>query len=166
VAPEPALAARLRRRLGARHVTTDLEPGRVDVRADVTRLPHRDATFDVVYCSHVLEHVVDDAGALREFRRVLVPGGRAVLMVPITRERTDEDPTVTDPRARLARFGQADHVRRYGADFGDRVRDAGFQLARIGVDAVATPAEVLTFGLTPASGDVWLGIRPGAPSRG
>ena len=45
------------------------------VRMDICDIPYRDNTFDVIYCSHVLEHVPDDRKAMREFLRVLKVGG-------------------------------------------------------------------------------------------
>jgi SAM-dependent methyltransferase len=45
-------------------------------------LPVADATFDVVLCTMVLEHVIDPRRVLSEARRVLRPGGRLVLTVP------------------------------------------------------------------------------------
>lgn len=45
------------------------------VRADVTRLPFDDATFDVVHAHQVLQHVPDPVAVLREMRRVCRPGG-------------------------------------------------------------------------------------------
>ncbi len=45
-------------------------------------LPFQDATFDVVICLEVLEHLVDPESVAREIRRVLKPGGRALLSVP------------------------------------------------------------------------------------
>lgn len=47
--------------------------------ASVTDLGFADESFDVVYSCKVLPHVPDIAGALREIRRVLVPGGRMFL---------------------------------------------------------------------------------------
>lgn len=44
-------------------------------------LPFPDDTFDVVLCQHGLQFVPDRAGAVREMRRVLVPGGRALVIV-------------------------------------------------------------------------------------
>jgi len=52
------------------------------VIGDVTRLPFWDGMFDKVIFSEVLEHVEDDAGALREVRRVLKKGGVVALTVP------------------------------------------------------------------------------------
>jgi SAM-dependent methyltransferase len=52
------------------------------LRADVCALPIADAGVDAVVSANLLEHVPDDLGALRETRRVLRPGGRAVFVVP------------------------------------------------------------------------------------
>jgi SAM-dependent methyltransferase len=45
-------------------------------------LPFADNTFDVVLLHEVLEHVTDDQATLREARRVLAPGGKAVIFCP------------------------------------------------------------------------------------
>src|SRR5882724_7193660 len=50
--------------------------------ASVTALPSGDAHFDAVVSADVLYHVDDDALALREFFRVLRPGGVVVLNLP------------------------------------------------------------------------------------
>jgi SAM-dependent methyltransferase len=52
------------------------------IRADACNLPIADGAFDAVVSANLLEHVPDDRGALREFHRVLRPGGRAVVIVP------------------------------------------------------------------------------------
>lgn len=128
IAPEQCFEGRLRARLGAGYLTADLYDPHVMERMDITGIQYPDETFDVVYCSHVLEHVADDLQAMREFRRVLKRSGWAVLLVPITADRTFEDPTVVRPSDRLRVFGQEDHVRRYGPDYVDRLRLAGFQV--------------------------------------
>jgi len=46
------------------------------IHADAHALPFPDATFDVVYCRYLLEHVADPVQVLREARRVLRFGGR------------------------------------------------------------------------------------------
>ncbi len=51
-------------------------------QADLDRLPFEDARFDLVTGTDVLEHIADDAGMLREIRRVLRPGGAVFLTVP------------------------------------------------------------------------------------
>ena len=78
-----------------------------------------------------LEHVADDMRALSEMKRVLRPGGWAILQIPFfypLRETTYEDRSITDPTEREIAFGQDDHVRMYGKDYGDRLANAGFEV--------------------------------------
>ena len=53
-------------------------------RADARALPFPEETFDLVMCSHMLEHVGDPVAVLREMTRVLRPGG-ALIMVATRR---------------------------------------------------------------------------------
>lgn len=119
------------------YVPVDLEPERYSIvpgvrRADLTALPFEDGAFDAVIASHVLEHIPDDRGAMREIRRVLKPGGVGLLMVPEATDGhgTDEDPSIADRRIRVERFGQEDHVRLYSRDdFVARLVECGFEVA-------------------------------------
>lgn len=126
VAPEPQLSRLFSRRPAIEYLSADLQNPAAMVKMDVTDIQYPDESFDVIYCSHVLEHVLDDVTAMAEFYRVLKPGGWAVLQVPITAERTLEDPAVTSPEERERMFGQWDHVRRYGPDYKERLVAAGF----------------------------------------
>ena len=130
VAPEPCLRkVLLTHGRPAIYVTADLEMPNVDVRMDITRIPHPSSFFDLIICNHVLEHVPDDGGALRELFRILRPGGWAILQVPIAPDLTAtiDGPAIRSPEERLKRFGQKDHVRLYAWDYLDRLRAAGFQ---------------------------------------
>jgi ubiquinone/menaquinone biosynthesis C-methylase UbiE len=122
---------------------------------DITDIQYEDQSFDVIYCSHVLEHVQNDKKALRELFRVLKNDGWAILLVPITSETTVEDPSIVDPIERLRAFGQEDHVRKYGRDYVDRLREAGFTVEITKVDDLVCADEVVRMGLTPASGEVY-----------
>ncbi len=126
VAPERQLARWFSECPSIDYLSADLLSSTAMVKMDITDIQYPDHTFDVIYCSHVLEHVPDDRRAMREFLRVLRPGGWAILQVPIMADRTIEDPTVTSPDERLRLFGQKDHVRRYGPDYANRLSESGF----------------------------------------
>ncbi|HBX89858.1 class I SAM-dependent methyltransferase [Alistipes sp.] len=143
IAPEVCLMRHLRPLFAAapeRYVTADLESPLADLHFDVQRIPLDDASFDAVICNHLLEHVADDRQALRELHRVLRPGGWGILLSPVERdrERTYEDDTITDPDERTRIFGQYDHRRIYGADYADRLREAGFEAVDIDYAASLT----------------------------
>lgn len=129
VAPELCFKPKFKQIPFLDYVSADLHDGDVTIKMDITNIPHIDNAFDIIFCSHVLEHVPDDRRAVREIMRVLRPGGWAVIMVPVRMNRlTDEDLTVTDPREREKRFGQHNHVRYYGRDITDRLKEAGFNV--------------------------------------
>ncbi|MGH2951516.1 MAG: class I SAM-dependent methyltransferase [Solirubrobacterales bacterium] len=151
LAPEPCLEPLLRRSAGDRYVTADLDPQGVDVELDVTAMPFEDARFDLVLCSHVLEHVDDDRAGMRELRRVAAPGATVVVLVPLLAagEPTREDPSVSDPDERLARFGQEDHVRIYGRDLSERLREAGLIASPTPFGELFPAADHARYGLDP-----------------
>lgn len=62
-------------------VAAGIAPGIEWRRGDVAALPFADGDFDVVLCEQALMFFPDRAGALRELRRVLAPGGRIALSV-------------------------------------------------------------------------------------
>ena len=112
VAPERSLQHCLRRFPEIDYLSADYDAKTAMEQMDITDIHYSDSSFDVIICNHVLEHVSDDARALREMFRVLRPGGWALLQVPIDfdREHTFEDAGITDPRERERAFGQFDHV--------------------------------------------------------
>ena len=114
-----------------------------------------DESFDVIYCSHVLEHVPDDRKAMREFPRVLKRGGWAILLVPINAGKTYEDASIAEPAERLRVFGQEDHVRNYGPDYVDRLREAGFAVTETRVPDLVSRDDAQLMGFTHAAGEVY-----------
>lgn len=135
--------SRLRR---LRLVGLDADPNRLSglasacpsaalVAGDAHHLPFPDGTFDKILLSEVLEHLEDDARALREVRRVLRPGGLLAVSVPHLRF-----PWLWDPisRAWTAIGGRplrdgplvgiwTNHLRLYTSDLlATRLQRAGF----------------------------------------
>ena len=123
-----------------------------------------DGPFDAVVCTQVMEYVPDVPAALREFARVLRPGGRALVL------DTDWDSAVwhvTD-RERHRRVMDAwdDHLAhpRLPCTLGPRLAEAGFADVRVDVIPLLNPVQDRN---TFSGGMVRMiaGVRAGA-SRG
>jgi SAM-dependent methyltransferase len=133
-APDFGLYLWLRNQPLVEYVATDIDSSRYrhieNMRdADLTSTSFSDNSFDIILCSHVLEHIPDDTAAFSELFRILRPGGHALLLTPFALDGlpTDEDPTINDPAEQNRRFGQWDHVRIYSRDdFVARMERAGF----------------------------------------
>lgn len=128
------------------------------VQAEAHALPYPDATFDLVTALDVIEHLDDDVAALREFQRVLKPGGHLLLYVP----------------ALPVLFGRHDrivhHRRRYMLGGLQRVVAAGgFQLLHASyVNLLVLPLVVLArlaLALVPHRPHVEMGLPPGPVNR-
>jgi SAM-dependent methyltransferase len=111
-APDPV--SPVLRRLLKELVTADLEPHGDSIRLDMRALDLPDACFDVVFASHVLEHIDDDIRAMHEVKRILKPGGIAILPVPIFVDKTIE--------YGVPALLEDEHMRAPGLDYFDRYR--------------------------------------------
>lgn len=144
-APQAAVG-RFIKPLASEYVSADLLRKDVDHNWNIEQIDCDDNSFDVVICSHVLEHVDADR-ALAEIKRVLNPDGVAFLMIPICEglDHTYENPDAAQGTNidRWMNFQQADHVRIFGRDFRDKVRSVGFNLS----EYVAEGTEAVTYGL-------------------
>ncbi len=131
IAPESCFIDRFEKMQQLDYITADLESPLAKVKMDIHEIPFDDHTFDVAMCNHVMEHVNDDIKAMSEIHRVLKPGGWAIIQVPMMKpglKVTYEDQSITEPQARYEAFGQEDHVRMYGEDYGLRLMQGGFQV--------------------------------------
>jgi SAM-dependent methyltransferase len=157
-APERAIQPLVRRSGPASYVTGDIVPGRADKVLNLEQIDLPDASFDVAIASHVLEHV-DDRKTLSELRRILRPGGQVIIMVPLVEgwDQTFEDPTKTAPDERQAYFGRYDHVRYYGSDLRERIRESGFVLDEF----TAGPVDSVDYRLSRGE-KVFLATKPGS----
>lgn len=57
--------------------------GTIDYVSDVTNIPTRDSSFDVIICTEILEHILSPDLAIKEFSRILKPGGRLYITAPL-----------------------------------------------------------------------------------
>lgn len=148
IAPERAVGRYLRSHAAASYVTMDLYAPKVSVNCDIAQTPFCSDEFDLIYCSHVLEHVPHDRAAMKELYRILAPQGLLVVMVPIGHGSTDESPEkAASPELRALNFGQDDHVRRYGLDIVDRLNEAEFKTFVASTDHPKYSSRKRKFGL-------------------
>ncbi|MFU8831793.1 MAG: class I SAM-dependent methyltransferase [Wenzhouxiangella sp.] len=144
-APEPSLADRFRA-IYTGYTTADLFKD-ADLRLDIEKIDLPSNSVNTIICNHVLEHV-SDRTALRELARVLSPTGALICSVPIVEgwDKTYENDAVTTAVEREKHFGQKGHLRYYGRDFRDRLREAGFVRSE---EITAEGPDVVEYALSP-----------------
>ena len=115
-------------------------------------IPYEDDSFDVIYNSHVLEHVPNDKKAMEELYRVVKPhslGGLVIIMVPIfyNLDKTFEKEEYNTPELRLKHYGQHDHVRIYGNDFLNKLKSVGFNVKVFSAKNLVEESDISRLGL-------------------
>jgi SAM-dependent methyltransferase len=134
-APETNLRKKIEQHAPLKYVKADLFSQDVAIqKIDATAISCEEASFDLVICNHVLEHIPDYMSALKEFFRVLKPGGMAILQTPYSKLLINsfEDEGINTDELRLIFHGQEDHVRVFGEKtFFKSLNDAGFIVNRI-----------------------------------
>ncbi len=154
VSPEPALYRVLSRiknlnyTIGTKYAEGTYYPKEISF-FDLRELPYSNATFDLIICNHVLEHIEDDRLAMSELYRVLKNNGQAILQVPISEQlpKTLENPAVISPADRHKIFGQFDHVRVYGSDYITRLESIGFKVEIIPSSAIQKKQNKINYAL-------------------
>lgn len=160
-APEQAFYKRFKKMKHLDYTTTDLNSPLADVKADICNLPFADHSFDSILCNHVLEHIPDDKKAMQELFRILKPGGMAIMQIPqdLNRAKTFEDNSIKDPKKRAEIFGQYDHVRVYGRDYFNKLRQVGFDVDEVDYTAILSLDEIEKYRL--AKGEIIpVGYKP------
>lgn len=127
LAPEPELSTYLAKIVGKGYEAADLDPKRYSARigTSVKRLDLCKVAselpsdhYDLVLHNHVLEHVPCNATwVVQNLHRAVKSGGAHVFSVPILAGyyAEDLDPQMTNDE-RQVRFGQHDHMRRFGRE--------------------------------------------------
>jgi predicted SAM-dependent methyltransferase len=122
----------MRNRKQLNYTTADFFRSDYDLLVDICNMTNiEDNQFDIVICSHILEHVPSPDGALREIMRILKTGGFAIIMVPLFNGvvSTIEEPRYNTEELRIKHYGQSDHVRLFAKEnFIQRIEEAGFDL--------------------------------------
>ena len=83
-APEKILYIVSQMGMNTHYSTTDLNMNNMDYpREDIQNLSFKDSSFDITLCNHVLEHVKNDAKALKELSRITKKNGFSIITIPI-----------------------------------------------------------------------------------
>lgn len=129
------------RQIFSKHIkgyeTADLFMAGVDHKVDIRALPFPDGSYDMVLASHVLEHIREDVTAISEIRRILRPGGIAVLPVPIVTEKSIEYP---EPNP-----FESFHMRAPGPDYYDKYREYFSRVDLYGSDSFPPQYQVYVY---------------------
>ena len=130
IAPEKHLV-KLFKSISTKYICGDIEHKNIDsfIKIDVTNMSFKNE-FDLIFASHILEHIIDDRKAMKNIYNALVFNGRFITLVPqkLNLKTTYEDNSIISEKDRLKHFGQKDHVRYYGLDFSQRLKDSGFYI--------------------------------------
>jgi len=124
------------------YISFDIERFAME-HGDITQMRYTDHSQDYFLALHVLEHIPEEGKALSEIKRVLKPGGVAILQVPVDWSvgRTYE---YAQPNRR-----EVGHVRRYGCDFGEHIARHGFEVQPISVKELVDEQTIRRYGLCP-----------------
>lgn len=148
-APEQVFYTKFKTLENWEYTTTDLHSPLADIKADICALPFKSETYDLILCNHVLEHIPSDLKAMSELFRVLKKGGTLIAQVPLeeNRSKTFEDPSIQDKKKRTEVFGQYDHVRLYGMDYFERLKNIGFQAEAVDFIRELSEEDILRYAL-------------------
>ncbi len=148
-APETEFTKKFKKIPGIDYLSADLVSPHAMVKMDIIAIDWPDSSFNIVYCSHVLEHVREDRKAMSEIFRVLKSGGWALIQVPISEDGSLEYPSITEPGERKRLSWQSKHVRRYGLDIKDRLAAAGFDVEVVFRHQLIGPENCQRMGIHP-----------------
>lgn len=143
IAPEPALTKFVDAKFpNAKIVRGDKYPNQSNIlKMDLTNIPFENSSFDLIICSHVLEHIKQDKKAISEILRVLKPGGYAICPTIYSEiiSTSMEEPLAINytENERMKKFGQSDHVKLYEKnDYISRFTDIGLKHIQFDQDTI------------------------------
>lgn len=116
IAPEECIAKFLRK--ARLYISLDCRIEKGQLVGDLTNLPFENNSFELLWASHVLEHIEKIELALSEIKRVLAPRGIAILDVPIKNKKTKF----------LKISGKHGHRWKPGLDWFTKYKEVGFRV--------------------------------------
>lgn len=155
VGVEQSFEKPLKSRLGANYLTADLYDPQSMIKLDITNIHYPDASFDVIYCSHVLAYVPNDRQGMRELFRVLKPHGWAILADPIRYTKTTDRPFIDKASSSFKTYDPEDSIHHYGPDYEERLRAAGFKTRAIRPADFLSAEEMEYMGITTMANEIF-----------
>ena len=98
-------------------IETDRKPS---IQGDLTKIPFKEKSFDLVLSMQVLEHIMDDKKALQDLISVTKDNGTLIISVPFNKKLGSVTREYGAPN--WEEFG---HVREYGMDVVERFKNEG-----------------------------------------
>lgn len=138
---------------GWKYISADIKAPNVTYHLDYNKpLPFPDDSFDLILCSHVLEHVEKDQEFMTELRRILNNKGKAFFLVPLDYncEATIEDKNAIVHNQGKGLHNRGMHWRLYGRDIVDAFRSAGFDVKVEKCSDIFSDRDILRYGLNKA----------------
>ncbi|HEY3856099.1 MAG TPA: class I SAM-dependent methyltransferase [Verrucomicrobiae bacterium] len=116
---------RCRRKIGF-DISTELEANvcRLGIEFVTDTVSLSDDSADIVLCHHALEHVLNPPETLKEIRRLLKPGGKLLLYVPLEREARYDQFRPDEPNHHLYSWNPQ--------TLGNLVQECGFKVKQAG----------------------------------
>ena len=132
-APEHTLLKQLKKINHLLYIPCDIDPNMGEYEVDITNIPFPENTFDFIICLHVLGFVNNEEKAVEEMKRVLKPGGTAIIMTLIdwNLKTTHESPDIVTEAQRLKHYTEPDALRLHGADFKEKLMSFGINAEQI-----------------------------------
>lgn len=110
----------------AEYIDADINPNVATYQADITQIPYKNHSFDLILCSHILYCVPEDRKAMRELYRVLRPNGRLLIVDTIEGEITQELSHLSAQTLK-EKYGDEATCRVYGRDIVQILGRYGFE---------------------------------------
>lgn len=152
-APDASLQNKFANMEGVEYYPVDIDPNYplpIVNTVDMQSIPYSDEYFDLIIAVHVIQNVEDEKKALKEVRRVLKLSGSAIINSPIDHnlEKTIDERYDT-PELREKNYEKEYYQRRYGVDYGERLRLMGGyrEVSRFKAEELNTPEEMEYYAL-------------------
>ena len=127
------------------------------IAGSVLDMPLESDSFDLAVCLDVIEHLADDVGALRELRRVVVPGGSLLVTVPAYQWLWSGHDEVNHHHRRYSRRS----LERAAAEAGwEKVRTTHFNSLLLPVAVMLRILDRFNRSTTESSLDLWVPPQP------